>query len=327
MADAFPFTAVINRPYKVRREYRTEVLTSRSGMEQRRALRATPRKTVEFQTTLSPTNARGFAREMVTAQGRELILPARPPIHDALTGFLTPEHRVAQRWKHAVDPTIVFEETPGSAVAESDGTALATFEGREVWTSKPNIFDQIDITHLADRETIDAGHGIWAPFFPGDFVARLWQARYTTLDYAAAEVVRAFFTRMLGQCGEFFMPSFDNDLPPFVQANSGTSSLTTSGLEVFTFYNGHPAYRCICAELPNGAFQFNRVSSIGQSGGNSVLTLANAWAVNIPTTAQVHWMPLWRFATDVLEVDWVMDRSARTQLALRMLHDNPVETP
>lgn len=329
MADllSVPLSPVINRPYKVRREYRTEILTSRSGREQRRALRATPRKTVEFQTTLSPANAHTFHREMVTAQGREIILPARPPIHGDLEGHLTPELQAPQRWKHAVDPNIVFQVTPGSEAAESDGTAMATFSGREVWLSEPNIFDPINITHVVDRETIDAGHGIWAPFFPGDFIARLWQAQYTTLDSDAAEEVRAFFTRQLGQCGEFFMPTFDNDLPPLSQAGSGTSTLTTAGIDVFTFFDEHPAYVCICAKLPDGSYRLNRVTNITTSGGNSILALANPWAVDIPTSAVVSWMPLWRFATDALEVEWVMDRSARTQLSLRMLHFDTAETP
>lgn len=329
MADAFPLAlpVVDGRPYVVRREYKTEVLTARSGREQRRALRATPRKTVTFNTTLSPANGRTYLRDLVTAQGRELILPARPPIHDALTGWLTPEHITGQRWKHALDPGIVFEVKPGSEAEESAGTAADTFEGREVWLAEPDIFNPISITHSIHRETIDAGHGIWANFFPGDFVARLWQASYTTLDGEASDEIRSLFTRHLGQLGEFFMPTFDPDLPPFVQANAGTSSLTTAGLEVFTFFDEHPAYACICAKLPNGTFEFNRVSNITTSAGNSVLQLANPWAVNIPLDAEVSWMPLWRFATDILEVEWIMDRRAKAQFALRMLHDNPVDTP
>jgi hypothetical protein len=326
MADLISILSpVIDRSYKVRREYRTEIFVARSGQEQRRSLRAVPRRSIEYQTTLSETNARTFAREMVTAQGREMILPARPPIHDALTGYFRTEISTAHRWRTATEVTVAFDVSPGSEEAEDPGAPAASFENREVWLSKPNFFDPIDVRYAVDRETMDAGHGILAHFFPTDFAGKLWQARYTTLEPGKAEIVRALFTRMMGQRGEFFMPSHDNDIPPLSQAGAGTSSLTTAGTEVFNFYDDHPAYRCICVTMPDGSFHFRRVTNIVPSGGNSVLTVSSPWSVAIPTTAVVSWMPTWRFATDIFEVDWVMDVSARTSLSLLMLHDNPAE--
>jgi hypothetical protein len=49
-------------------EYRTEILTSRSGKEQRRALRATPRRSFEWETLVRPTQRFEFARTILSAQ-------------------------------------------------------------------------------------------------------------------------------------------------------------------------------------------------------------------------------------------------------------------
>lgn len=78
MATLFPFGPSFQRaPYEVTREYRTEIIVSRSGKEQRRALRQTPRKRIEYVTGLCDENVRAFDRAMVTAQRIPLTIPER----------------------------------------------------------------------------------------------------------------------------------------------------------------------------------------------------------------------------------------------------------
>jgi hypothetical protein len=96
VATLFPFGASFNRAsYDVTREYRTEIITSRNGKEQRRALRQTPRKRIEYLSALCDENVRAFDRAMVNAQRIELAIPERirfvefddglPPGFSALT--------------------------------------------------------------------------------------------------------------------------------------------------------------------------------------------------------------------------------------------------
>jgi hypothetical protein len=142
MATLFPFGASFNRaPYEVTREYRTEILVSRNGKEQRRALRQTPRKRIDYLTALCDDNVRAFDRAMVTAQRIQLTIPERvrfvefedglPPgfsavvvdpmpswIYEGAVLVLDSGFRLAYRTvASVVDDTVTFEEDDDTAWA------------------------------------------------------------------------------------------------------------------------------------------------------------------------------------------------------------------
>src|SRR5262245_35873674 len=148
MTTIFPFGPSLKRaPYEVTREYRTEIITSRSGREQRRALRQTPRKRIEYLSALCDDNTRAFDRAMVNAQRIELAIPERvrfvrfddglPPGFSALTIdpvpswifagaslILTGGMTNAVRTVESVSgTTVAFEET--DAIAWPPGTRLS----------------------------------------------------------------------------------------------------------------------------------------------------------------------------------------------------------
>jgi len=62
-------------PYNVILEYKTEIITSRSGKEQRRALRRTPRKSLEYGITLSGAEARQFNSALSAWQAGNFFTP------------------------------------------------------------------------------------------------------------------------------------------------------------------------------------------------------------------------------------------------------------
>lgn len=78
VATLWPFGPNIRRsPYIVTREFRTEIITSRSGKEQRRAMRNTPRKRIEYITARTEECLRAFDHSMVSAQRTLLAIPER----------------------------------------------------------------------------------------------------------------------------------------------------------------------------------------------------------------------------------------------------------
>lgn len=62
-------------PFRVIREYKTTVWASRSGKEQRRALRTTPRLTFEFDGLFNGDRRREFRGLMAKAQNKPMVMP------------------------------------------------------------------------------------------------------------------------------------------------------------------------------------------------------------------------------------------------------------
>lgn len=73
--ELWPFRPDWASPYRVSVEFKTEVITSRSGKQQRRALRIRPRKTVEFTSTVRGSAYIDLKRLLTRWQNGRFVLP------------------------------------------------------------------------------------------------------------------------------------------------------------------------------------------------------------------------------------------------------------
>lgn len=74
-AKLWPYGPNWSNGYNVTLEYKTDMTVSRSGMERRRALRMTARKTIEFTALVRGEQQRAFNRLMLTWQNRTFYFP------------------------------------------------------------------------------------------------------------------------------------------------------------------------------------------------------------------------------------------------------------
>lgn len=397
VATIWPFGPNIRRsPYVVTREYRTDIIVSRAGREQRRALREAPRKRIEYVTAQTAACLREFDRALVTAQrtllavpervrfvtlaaglpggatsviidpvpawivaGAGLMLvapdrhglrtvdtvvgttvtflefeatawPAGTRLHPSLEGYLDatiPAPMVAARG--IIEASVAFEAEPGRETAEADGAAAVTLGGREVFLTRPDRWQPIDIGRVQEgAASVDYGFGRVKRFFPIEFSTRMWEAQHTACDFDHAESLRQLFARMQGRRGEFYMPTFQEDLVPVAGLTSAGTTITVQGTETDTVYSGDTVFKAIAVKLASGSWLLRTVPSIATSGGNSVLTVNAAWGQNVALAdiEMVCWLPVWRFATDILSFSWPREDVAQATLALQMLENLTVET-
>lgn len=399
MPTLMPLLSMVTSSYVLRREFRTDIIMTRSGREQRRALRGFPRRTIDLTSVLKGERHTLFNRFMNVGQRTSVYLAdetrfARPEsfsavtpsfefdpipewlyagqrivifegtrleyneiesnvgntfnlatattgwtsnavVYPALVGWLSSEQQHSTPWFRTAVPAVRFAESPGTAVlngvgdVEPDVPATETFNSREVFLFTPNKWDDIEVTHITPREDIDYGQGLITPFDVVGFTSQLRRVAYT-MHRDDSEFLSSMFRRMRGQQGEFYMPTFENDLPPRVQANSGTAILEVEGTDVHTYYNGSTIYKGVAVFLDDGRIPsclFNRVTSMATVGGHTQLTMANNWSQNIPVGTKISWMPVWRFATDIMEMEWVynplpqMHESVRCRTTFRVLED------
>lgn len=391
MTTLWPFTPNWSQPFKVSYEFRTEIIVSRSGKEQRRALRATPRRRFEYQALAEGARLRTLDRLAASRQDDAFLLPefprgvrgnGIPASGDTLTVAEIPDwletgatialvhgRRAALRevdsisglditftateatpWPAGVRLCPVVEGRPGGEISTrrqtsdvsvlsvefaatpavepvDEGAAGPLFNGREVFLKKPDWSRPVRLDYLHEVETVDFGRGRTAVFSPLDFGAQTRSAVYLNRSFDEAEELRRFFARMKGQRGEFYMPTWRNDLPLKTTALSGADTLRVEGTEAADAYADDSVHRAVMVAVEGQAPFYRLVEDIGPSAGDTVVQIDGTWPFDLPPeTTRVSWLHVCRFATDTLMIEWLTTAVAQAQLSIRTLEALEPET-
>lgn len=386
MSEVLPIWAMPASNYTVRREYLTEIITSRGGQEQRRAGRDSPRKHIEFTVGMQiglwhklnqmlvagqrtswfiPDQSRitTLAVELVTSSpaiatltsvpswildgagiilhdglrleyhtitaiaGNDITLggivdetwPVGTNVYPALEGYLDAQLRSTIVAREGLVITIGFEVDPTTEPVDPPTAAAETFNGREVFRIQPLHIAPVEISRDQYREAVDFGRGVVSRFHPVEFSTRIYRASWPTISVETQNELRSLQDRMKGARGEFYMPTYENDLPPKVQATAGTNTLTVEGTEAAATYADSTTYKAVAVYLPDGTVEFNLVTSVVISGLDSLFTFENNWVNDITVDSDVCWMPAWRFATDTVETEWLFQRGGEDAPVASML--------
>ena len=115
----------------------------------------------------------------------------------------------------------------------------------------------------------------------------------------------------------------DDDLPLKADVASAATSFRVAGTETAVAYDDDTVFKAVAVILNTGASLFLGVNSITQDCGDSVVHLADAFphAVAVEDVVMISWMPVWRFASDGMSIDWLTDAVTRFQLSLLTLED------
>lgn len=210
----------------------------------------------------------------------------------------------------------------------SPATATATLGDREIFTLRPNWKEGVDDTLIWPSETVDFRRGSTAYFHPFLFPSMLRRASFVAQDHEGAEAITDLFDRMKGQRGEFYMPTGAPDIGPMLSL--GGNNILVAGLQFMADFATSKVNKAIAVRLKNGTTLYRTVDSITESliyPGNSIMNLNESWPAPIPLS-DVHWiswMPVWRFASDILTMDWLTNEVAQCELTMRSLEALPVE--
>ncbi len=206
---------------------------------------------------------------------------------------------------------------------------LPRFKGRELWLTEPVRWLPVAKRFLQEGAAeIDYGFGTVQRFFPVPFTSRLWQATYSGCDYATSDAFRQFFDRLKGRLGEFFMPTFNADLVPTVALTTAGTTMVVDGSNIATVYDGSVVFTALAVRLKTGTWLARKIDSIvAGSGDVSTITLASTWGQEIALADidKVCWLPMWRFATDILTTVWRRDNLATVSMSLQMIEYLPTD--
>jgi hypothetical protein len=379
----------------VTHSFKTDLITSRSGKEQRRALRFTPRKQIEFSVVMDATDLRTLNRMMSKWYGYPLQLadPTRKLVVSAvaLDGSMTVVGpmpywavggasvilddglgRLKQRYIDSVDGLhITFDDTADSPWPEgttirptvvgmfpsnititnkTNGAATANITlnvtpgseekvvsepqreihgGREVFPYRPNWAEAVSSDWSRTFEQVDFGRGLISTYHPATFSTRAHKSIVLATSTDMVQEIENFFRRRVGRLGEFYLPTFENDLPLAANINAGSDTITVSGTEVYEDYSDSTVERAVAIRLVDGRNIYRTVQTMYVSGENTGIQFTQAFFDYIPVSAvaYVSWMPVRRFSSDDLTVQWQSDSVAKIALNTTSLEDLTAENP
>lgn len=256
-------------------------------------------------------------------------VPVGAELHPALTGYLAASVAVPRRTNTVASAQIDFTVDPLSEKWDAPGSAEATFNGREVFLRRPNWANPVSMTGSRTEVVVDYGVGPVARYSPVDFGEDTYQATYLNRNREEASALVDFFRRMKGRQGEFYMPTWEPDFVPAGTSTSGSSTMVAEGRGAFDTYSQSTAYDAMFVLLNNGQLLFRRILDVTAApGGNSQISVSEPWGhlITKDTVVMCGWLPVWRFASDNLTVEWLTNSVANILLNIVSLESLPAET-
>lgn len=214
---------------------------------------------------------------------------------------------------------ISIECYPGGEPPRDAGSAWASLSSIEIFTPKPDYAGAPSVGHVWPVDQVDYGRGRTAQFRPVERMVRGLEAEFNGLGVTLATQVEQFFDRMKGRRTAFYVPTWEDDFALANSPGSGSSTFIASGSALFDDFGGtdySAVNEGVAVCLTDGSVLYRRITDIGASGGNSLVTVNAAWGVALSSAnvTRISRMPLSRFASDEMVTSWRTPLTASARL-------------
>lgn len=269
----------------------------------------------------------GTTVDLVAPAG--VAIAAGAKLHPLVLGRLSSDARATMVTESIGTLSEQFDVLPTTEPLDEGSPDFGNwYRGREIFMQRLNWRTPPRVTFGDGAETVDYGRGRIARILPLDFTTRSRQALHTMRSAAAVNALKQFFVRQKGQRGDFYTPTWTDDIP-MAAVTEGSSTMLVPGRGLFDGYANDPVYRNILILMTSGFYVCRTISSITLSGGNSLLTFDLPWAYDLAPqdVRRICWMPVSRFAADTLTINWPTAEVAETTVTIMSLLESAPEGP
>jgi len=210
-----------------------------------------------------------------------------------------------------------YEVDPGSTPQAYPEVVLPTFEGRELFLTRPNWASGPRLDFNAPFESVDSGRGVIEVSTPELDHTQIKKMGYNGMDAEKTDALVSFFLRHKGQRTGFFMPSWQRDVTAKEPAISSSSTLLIEGPDFKNAYEGSKVYNVLIAFFPDGSYQVNRIVGYELVGLDSSLLMENGWDQEVSDDTKISFCHHWRFSTDLLSVNWITSEVSEIEIAVQ----------
>lgn len=242
------------------------------------------------------------------------------------TGRLTGVVREAADTSNVSSLRLSFELAPGEDPAyATPGAAQTLLGGLEVFTLKPNWAREPEFEWADSIDKTDFGKGRIAYRELIEFPQITTEFYFTGARETKVAEIEDSYDRNLGQAGEFWVPSWVQDITPAFDLIGTTTTLRVEGLEVADAFSGLTTHRALWIETYSGEVLLREIRDLyavsDLLGEGSVFEFVEAWPQTITPgeIKRISWLHRARFATDGLRIDWQTDTQANVKLNFTIL--------
>lgn len=246
--------------------------------------------------------------------------PAGSKVRPGYLARFQPSAEFNARVANVREMGVIYDAEPGDDPVVAAAITPPTFEGTDVFLTKPNWSRDVSMTFESARRVLDPQRGRIDVRNTRGFPTLIQKMQYSETTRTRAEELLAFFLRQKGRRGSFFMPSWQVDFRPEVTAAGGSSTLRISGTDFHSVYVDSPLWNTVYVNY-GSSYQINRIASMAPSGGDTILTMVDAWSQQVPAGHPMSWCPRWRFATDQLKLDWQTSAVAEVAVSVQQLRN------
>ncbi len=201
-----------------------------------------------------------------------------------------------------------FDGIPGKIFRSPVPVATDFLNETEIFATKPNYAESVNIAMKSERDTIDFDHGRTRLFRKYDYPTRKTKMRFDGMDNRKSELLLDFFRRQKGRQGQFYVPSWESDFNPI---RRGKNSLQVEGPNFATGFADSHIHRAIVLNLKNSTKIYREVSriyiSIDIFGKNSTIEVTENFeeSLLIDDIKDVSWLYFSRFGSDSMTMKWL----------------------
>jgi len=192
-------------------------------------------------------------------------------------------------------------------------------EGYDALTVRPNWRSPISSIFDDQREVVDFDVGVIDVSRYRDFTIHRETMNFTLMDEQSVDDLTAFFLRLKGQKLPFWVPTHLSDAEWVSGGAQGTSTLTVEGTEFKDAYEDDETYTSLAVLFPNGGIQINRMVSMIESSGNTLITFEVPWELDVTEEAKISFGFHARLMSDRLTINWLTDGKGEISLSYRAL--------
>ena len=271
--------------------------------------------------TISIVNANSF----VLVAPMPVSLPAGAQAIVMAPARLADGTKVTRYSDDAQDVAIALDVTPGEDVLYVPPAAPSVFAGYELFDAKPNWTSSLDVTWQHPLEEVDFGRGVtWHREYI-DFAGYVIRMSYNERREAKVRDIVDLFWRQRGKCGEFWLPTWSDDMKMKVDMLESDPVMRIGGTDLFDDYSAQTTHQAIYIQFVDGTVATRKVigfSTVSDAiGDDTTLTLDAAFGSGLTRSSirKISWLMRVSFATDQLRLEWVTDEVANIQLTFQTL--------